>query len=160
MAWMALRESVTWEEAHKIADSYPEACVSLRQRTYNKKQGVVRPIVIRRRIGGAWYNYYDNSMSDDKSAYSVTKAAVFGGREPKSYAPYYFVPDRIHQRELLVYIKEHLWKFRGQYTAQLYYRTDSGDDLLYSVYHGVLHTVLTTHFDNPLYTFVYGRCLD
>ena len=160
MAWMSLKEKATWDEAHAIADQYPEACVSLRQRPYNKKQLIIRPIVIRRRVGDKWYNYFDNSMSKATSEYSITKAAVFEGKEPKSYAPYYYVPDGVYYRELLVYIKEHLWRFRGQYTTQLHYRSETGDDLLYAVYYGVLQTVLTTAFDNPIYNFVYGRCLD
>ncbi len=160
MAWMSLKEAVTWDEAHAIADKYPEACVSLRQRPYNKKQLIIRPIVIRHRVGDRWYNYYDNTLSEATGAYSITKAEVFGGKEPKSYAPFYYVPDRIYYRELLVYIKEHLWRFRGMYTTQLHYRSDEGDDLLYAVNYGVLQSVLTASFDNPIYSFVYGRCID
>ena len=160
MAWMSLKGKTTWDEAWAIAEKYPEACVSLCQRPYNKKQLIIRPIVIRRRVGDRWYNYYDNTMSEATNDYRITKADVFGGKEPRSYAPYYYVPDRIYYRELLVYFREHLWRFRGEYTTQLHYRSDAGDDLLYAVYYGVLHTVLTTPFDNPLYNFVYGRCLD
>lgn len=160
MAWMSLKGKTTWDEAWAIAEKYPEACVSLCQRPYNKKQLIIRPIVIRRRVGDRWYNYYDNTKSEATNEYSITKADVFGGKEPKSYAPYYYVPDGVYYRELLVYIKEHLWRFRGQYTTQLHYRSETGDDLLYAVYYGVLQTVLTTAFDNPIYNFVYGRCLD
>ena len=160
MAWMSLRKAVTWDEAHEIAAKYPEACVSFYQRKYSKQQRDIRPISVRHKVGNRWYNYYDNTTSDNKYGYYITPVTVFDGKEPKMYAPYYFVPDTIYFRELLVYIKEHLWKFRGEYTSQLHYRAENGDDLLYSVYHGVLHTVLTTQFDNPLYTFVYGRSSD
>lgn len=151
MGWTALVHHMRFEEAHAIADQYDLACVSNRQFERQVGEWNVLPIVTRRRIGKYWYNYFENGR------YKKSLAQADDGTEPESYAPYYYVPDKIRYLELLTYIRQNFWQFKGIYHPYILYLTEKREQIIYSVYMGVMHMPITCPFDNPMLYFEMGR---
>ena len=151
MGWTALVHHASYEEAHRIADPFELGCVSCRQ--YEKELGIrdIQPIVTRIKIAKYWYNYFENGK------YYRTKICHADGSIPESYAPYYYMPDKIRYLDLMIYLRQHMMPFQGLYTPFLLYRTADREEVIYSVFSAQIHMPLRLAFDNPLLFYTTGR---
>ncbi len=150
MGWASLIHHTSWDEANRIADEYELACVSCRQFERQVGDWAVQPIVTRRKIGKYWYNYFENGR------YRKSLVMREDGREPETYAPYFYVPDKIRYMDLLSYLYQHFRQFQGVYHPYLLYLTKAKEEVIYSVYHAIIHIPLSLPFDNPLLYFETG----
>lgn len=150
MGWAALIHHTTWDEAHRIAELYDLACVSCRQFERQTGEWQAKPIVTRRKIGKYWYNYFEDNR------YKRTLVEHADGREPANYAPCFYLPDKIRYIDLLSYLYQNMWQFKGVYHPYLLYYTRNRDEVIYSVYKGIMHIPLEVSINNPLLYFVMG----
>ena len=150
MGWVALVHHTSYEEAQRIADPHDLACVSCRMFERQIGEWNVRPIVTRIKIRKYWYNYFEDGT------YHKSRIVHENGTVPESYAPYYWVPDKVRYLDLQSYLYQHLWKFKGVFCPYILYYTKTREEVIYSVFLGVLHTPLNVSFDNPLLYFERG----
>lgn len=151
MGWAALVHHASYEEAHRIADQYELGCVSCRQ--FERDMGLrdIQPIVTRIKIAKYWYNYFENGK------YYRTQISHPDGTIPASYAPYYYMPDKIRYLDLMVYLRQHMLQFKGIYAPFLLYMTQEHEEVIYSVFNAQIHMPLRAAFDNPLLYYTTGR---
>lgn len=156
MGWVSLLYRCKYEEAKEIADQYDLACVSARQ--FQRQRGLkeVKPIVTRIKNKNFWYNYfedgtYSKTLVDNKSTYNKSHL---------TYAPYFYVPDKIRYADLLKFLKAHWLQFKGKYRVFIVYVNREMEPFTYSVKDAIMNTPLSMPFDNPLLYFEAGRSFD
>ena len=153
MGWVALEARKTYEEAQAVAEKYDLACVSYYHYKQFRAEEKVQPIVTRIPINDRWYNYFEDGT------YKITLKNYMNnsGYECRSYAPYYYVPDKIRYADLLKFLKKYWYQFKGVYDVYITYVNEEMDMFTYSVKLGVMNLPLVMAFDNPLLYFEAGK---
>lgn len=150
MGWAVLAHT-TWERANEIAAQYELGCVAVMPKDGDTSYKNIKPIVHRIKNGDSWYNYAEDGT------YRHTRVVNRNGDQPFSYSPCYYVPDKIRWTAWLSYLKEHLERFKNLYYPFLLYYTADREEVIYSVYWGIIHAPLSVQFDNPLLLFDSGH---
>lgn len=142
MAWAAITDPMTFEDAQEYANKYELACVSLR--IYEKlSQFNVRPVVSRFITNYDVYNYFEDGSFRKSSA----------TENVHSYVVYYYVPGKVRYNDLITYIHRHIYPHKGEFPSLMMWQTQEGDRFIYACKMGVFHAPIYAPFTNPLFYF-------
>lgn len=150
MAWLLLKQRVSYEEAEETVRQYKQGAVCLASPRKQTRPYTPTPIAYRRLAGGSWYNYYDDGTYSRISVGSDTKIL-------KCYAPCFFVPDRLRFSKLVEYIDQQMGLLKGKYNAYMLYETQQHCEVVYSVLQGIIQIPIEVMFGDPMLFFITGR---
>lgn len=145
MAWVPLIHHTSWEHAHEVAAQFELSCVAIRQHSWLLDREV-KPIIRRVAIKQHWYNYYEDG------SYSKTRL-VHTGKEPPSYAPCLFVPDKISYDDFLLFCRKHLLALKGKYNSFILYTTAASGEVVYSTKYAKLQIDIDLPFNSDMLYF-------